>query len=362
MKIVRSKNIFISIITVLFLLACLEVGIRIFFKNEVDSEIIKRSNSAVSIRPIIQYSNDSKLLFELKPSLDILFLGVPFKTDNAGIRIASKRKQKKPGAFRIALMGDSTSVGWGVRYKDSYAEQCRVILEKKVYKDIEIKNFSVPGYNAIQELRQFITKVVEYKPDLLILHHDHNDYEPIGKYSIPPDVLPYYYGDNYLNSALIKFIVRRVILAKIRRQYRQEQKKEKHEFVQNYPVSGPLYESMIEARISLIKRATKLDIPVFIVIFNCCPIQDDNYQESVIYKKLHLKLKERLSRAGYFVMDLYPRFQDLMKKNGWKNLSPIWRSENLKDVHPNPEGHKYIAQQIVEFILGTHVTQLKEKI
>jgi len=225
-------------------------------------------------------------------------------------------------------------------------------LTKELKMVVEVKNFSVTGYNALQELRQFYTKISLYQPDLLIVHHDHNDYEPTGMHNSSPNFLPHYYGDNFFHSALIKFIIRRIIFTKIKKQYLALQKMEQYEFVKNYPISGHLYDEMIQARKKLIKLASDQNIPVLIVIFNCCAELDQDYQSGDIYRKLHLKLAIMLQQEGGYVLDLFPKYQEFMKKNSWPNLHKLWISVDPMDAHPNADGHNFIAAQIAHMILN----------
>lgn len=82
-------------------------------------------------------------------------------------------------------------------------------MERLTAARIEVRHYSVPGYNAQQELRMFQTRIKPYRPDCIILHRDHNDAEPTAKL-MGAASMPVEYGDNPLRSALLKWSVRRL--------------------------------------------------------------------------------------------------------------------------------------------------------
>ena len=55
---------------------------------------------------------------------------------------------------------------------------------------------------------------------------------------------------------------------------------------------------------------------------------------------------------GYRVLDLYPLYQAVLRQRGWADLSPWWRSVKPLDGHPNAEGHRFIAQRLLDYILA----------
>jgi hypothetical protein len=54
---------------------------------------------------------------------------------------------------------------------------------------------------------------------------------------------------------------------------------------------------------------------------------------------------------GFHVLDLYPRYQKKMKMEGAVNLTGSWLS--AQDCHPNPAGHEFIAECLVQCVTNT---------
>src|SRR3989344_653939 len=128
-------------------------------------------------RSFIQKSGISGVLFELKPSISATFLDKPFYTNSDGIigRV-DFTKQKPPGTYRIAGVGDSVMSSWGVSYEETFLARLGEKLQTNMPESrVEIINFAVPGYNAAIEAQVIETKVLAYNPDLIIIHFVGND-------------------------------------------------------------------------------------------------------------------------------------------------------------------------------------------
>lgn len=328
-----------------------EVALRLFFADRFDKYKLRAIQEITSVKDIAVPSANPEIHFELKPNLRTEFHESLVVTDGHGRRVADKPRRVSQNAVRIAVLGDSTSFGWRVNYVDTYADRFRNIMEDKAGSPIDLINFSVPNYNAKQELHVFREKIIPFKPSLLILHHDHNDAQPTG-WGLPADYLPPEYGENPLHSALLKFLIRQSVSLSIK--YRLRDREDKHEYVSGYVVSGPLYADQMEARAELITEATNLNIPVVVVIFIANASADPEYERNSTYLSLHKGLAKRLTDMGYYVLDLYPLYQRKMQAEGWSSFDH-WHISKIPpiDAHPNPEGHRFIADALATFVLGS---------
>jgi hypothetical protein len=344
----RHELLLLSGLSVGITFLILELFVRLFFLHEVDPSILRRRVAATSVRNLLRPSADPVLFTELKPGLEQLFHGCMVVTGPDGYRIASAAPETAaslPAArLRIAVLGDSSSFGWGVNYDETYAELYRVQMEKLSGIPIELRNYSVPSYNAQQELRMFQTRVKSFHPDLIVVHHDHNDSEPTTK-ALGTNYMPPEYGDNVLRSALIKWGMRRMRRFQMTRDYNSG--KDGNRTVDGQFVAGPLYEAHLEARRKLVSEAAALHIPVVIVLFNAFARRDPQYETSEYYVALHRDLAARLEGMGYHVLDLYPRYQEVMRERGWPHLVNWWVTP--EDAHPSPAAHQFIADRLVDY-------------
>lgn len=106
---------------------------------------------------------------ELVPSASILYMGAPLTTNSFGMRDQAYSLVPPPGTRRIALMGASIEMGWGVGDDETF----EAVVERELGEDsrrtgnrpIEILNFSQPylltgQLLSLQRVRQFAADAV----------------------------------------------------------------------------------------------------------------------------------------------------------------------------------------------------------
>jgi len=151
----------------------------------IDSE----ERSEVSLRELIQPTNDRDLVYTLRPNLETWFKGVSVRTNSLGLRERELLKKKLAHKTRILGLGDSVMFGWGVESVDTYLR----LVERELNKNghcgpVITVNCGVPGYNTAMEVAQFKRIGSEFKPDLVVLHMVNNDLEPPRFLSTRPQV------------------------------------------------------------------------------------------------------------------------------------------------------------------------------
>ena len=92
--------------------------------------------------------------------------------NRAGFRDREHPARKPPGAFRIAVLGDSFAEGLQVRLEDTF----EAVLERELAKcpsfrgrAVEVFNFGVSNYGTAQELLTLRECVWDVEPDLVLL-------------------------------------------------------------------------------------------------------------------------------------------------------------------------------------------------
>ena len=117
-----------------------------------------------------------------RPKAEAQLMGVDVRTSAQGLRGPDIAEQAAPGVARIAFVGDSTTLGWGVAEKDTFAAQVIADLVKAGRK-VDGFNLGVGNYNTLQELTLFREVGVPLKPDIIVLTYFINDAEPMPDYS-----------------------------------------------------------------------------------------------------------------------------------------------------------------------------------
>lgn len=78
---------------------------------------------------------------------------------------------KPPDTLRIVAIGDSFTFGQFVKDDETYPAQLEVLLKEKLkgkYKDVEVINLGVPGYDIEYSLVRLLGRGKKYNPDLTI--------------------------------------------------------------------------------------------------------------------------------------------------------------------------------------------------
>ena len=117
-----------------------------------------------------------------RPRAEARLMGVDVRTNAEGLRGPEIAATPAPGVARIAFVGDSTTLGWGVAEKDTFADQVIAGLAKAGRK-VDGFNLGVGNYNTTQELSLFREVGARLKPDIVVLTYFINDAEPMPAYT-----------------------------------------------------------------------------------------------------------------------------------------------------------------------------------
>jgi len=166
-----KKNFFIFSVAVLVFFAAAEIAARVLtsFFMVYDVEMAE-----YALR--LQQSSENPFIGHVhKPGISpTRLMGVTLRTNSDGLR-GPEYAVEKGAAYRIVLLGDSLTLGWGVDENKTFASS----LEKKLNtrRKTEVLNFGVGNYNSEQEVNLFFERAVKYHPDEVVLFYFINDAE-----------------------------------------------------------------------------------------------------------------------------------------------------------------------------------------
>ena len=170
-----ARKIVFSAITILLLFALIEGGLRLFgfsFKPSYSIHAQGRwASHGVQQDPTLPWS-----WTPIPGALCHIDGRVDFHFNQLGYRGALFQKEKARDSLRIVCMGDSGTMGWGVRDGDMYCSQVQSILEAKCGKKVETINAGVFGYTSFQGLHQLKNKIIELHPDIITICYNWNDH------------------------------------------------------------------------------------------------------------------------------------------------------------------------------------------
>jgi lysophospholipase L1-like esterase len=172
------KKLALIIFALLFTALLLEAALRIVFYHSMDFSMEMWKYAVRLKRPV----SNPKMSFAHRPNSHAFLMGTDVSINSQGLRDHEYSLEKPSGVYRILLLGDSTTLGWGVPLNETTAK----ILERELntrnisgYRRFEAINAGVGNYDTVQEVTYYETRGREFHPDLVILVYFINDPEPV---------------------------------------------------------------------------------------------------------------------------------------------------------------------------------------
>jgi lysophospholipase L1-like esterase len=100
--------------------------------------------------------------------------GIRYAANADGFRDRLYARPKRPGTFRIVVLGDSVAFGWGVPAEDTFPKVLEASLAH-LAPGIEVLNLGVTGYNPYTEAALLADVGLAYEHDLVIFQFCVND-------------------------------------------------------------------------------------------------------------------------------------------------------------------------------------------
>ena len=166
-----SRKILLALITSAALLACAELGLRIYgFKfaprdipltiwNAVEDGLLDEADSL--------HRSDANSLWIPRGGARIPWTETEH-VNALGYRGAELERGSNDQAFRVAFLGDSTTFGWMVTEEQTFAQKTVKALSDSGVR-AEALNAGVIGYSVAQGLSRYRTLVRSYRPDVVVL-------------------------------------------------------------------------------------------------------------------------------------------------------------------------------------------------
>ncbi|GIV57624.1 MAG: hypothetical protein KatS3mg042_0537 [Rhodothermaceae bacterium] len=111
--------------------------------------------------------------YALVPGRATPFRGTLLRVNGHGLRDREYTFEKPPGTYRIALLGASFAMGWGVANEETFEARLEQLLNRHPvsprYTRYEVLNFAVTGYSLLQQVVLAEERVGAFAPDALFL-------------------------------------------------------------------------------------------------------------------------------------------------------------------------------------------------
>jgi len=261
---------------------------------------------------VIVRSPNERLIWEYRPHARHGMIAL----NEHGFRDRKRAKNPPPGTVRYAFIGDSIALGSGVEAENTLVSQFERIVNQALGTNrIQALNFGISGYNTLQIRELLASRVLDFAPDVVVYVMCLNDFDI-----------------DDASDQLIRYFrkPRSFLLQKLKRLRHRRRGKDWHLHYYNmhreliFNAVGEMDE-LAEARD--IRFVTAV-VPVFYESFRNYPL-----------RTLHRAVSRQLRKRGIVVIDLLPAFVAQAASPERLSLDP-W--------HPNPRGHRVIAQALSE--------------
>ncbi len=160
----RGKKLFFFFLYLFFLALVAEGAARLTWR------FIDKSWGLLVPQEISRF--DDKLGWTLAPGAEAYSKStgrkVAYAVNSNGLRDKETPYEKPQGVFRIVLLGDSHTFGFGVPVKQHFST-----LLEGYFDDVEVVNLGVNGYGVDQELLYLRQEGFKYHPDLVLVYAPH---------------------------------------------------------------------------------------------------------------------------------------------------------------------------------------------
>ncbi|RKY21889.1 MAG: hypothetical protein DRQ55_02905 [Planctomycetota bacterium] len=268
------------------------------------------------------------LAYELSPGLKGRFKDVRVSINAQGLRGPEVRSVKGRWLRRLAVLGDSTTYGWGVDSEQTWSAVLGRLLDRRADGYVnEVLNFGVSGYSSQDEAVVLEARALPLEPDLLLLGYNLNDPEfeprqPLHRFYAEPEW--------WEGSRLLRWAEQR------RQAWRRQRLGGGDPFRLLHAEGTRTWASVQDAFLRMGRAAQAAGLDMLVVLFPLGRVPADPAEYR--YADLHARVAAAAREAGLEVLDLVPAYAAVAD-------GPVYL---LPDLHPNPLGHEIAAAAVAE--------------
>ena len=253
----------------------------------------------------------------------------------AGFRERPFEASKAPGAYRIAVVGDSFTFGNGIRQQDRYSD----LLQAQLPAHIEVLNFGRAGANTPEHLGLVEHLLPQINPDFVLLQwyvNDSEDDDTSGRPTFRP-LLPIRSLDNWLSERSALYTVANMQWAES--QVAAGMTVSYVDYLSRRLADPNSHDSRLDRQLlnELVALCKKQNVGIGIVLFpdTAAPI-DARYP----FGYLHQRVLDVCAEQGITCLDLREDFSLVADRKS------LWA--NRLDHHPSARANAIAAERILE--------------
>lgn len=243
-----------------------------------------------------------------------------------GFRGLDRAFEKANGITRIAFLGDSFTLGIGVKDNDTLPVSFERAIQSK-HPNTQVLNFGISGTSTKEQIKLLEEYVIKFKPDVVVIVVFLNDADRTGTINFisRPKMLEQVRKNSFFINALIGSIEKPILYQEMIRHYQD-----------GYLEGSPGWESVKTAlrkgKTISQKQNFQLVIAVYPVLFQL----NDRYP----FRHIHKTIEDYCASLKIPFVDLFDGFVG-------KQDSQLWVHKT--DQHPNEIAQRIAAGQLSEF-------------
>lgn len=144
-------------------------------------------------------SDSEQIGHEHIPGASFRVMGVDVSINSHGMRDEEVLLAKSPAVYRILMLGDSLTFGWGVELEDTVSQRLESMFQNRGV-NAEILNTGVGNTNTSMQVAYFLNKGWKFNPNLVVLNYFINDAEDTPRYRDPTFIQRHSYAWMYLKA------------------------------------------------------------------------------------------------------------------------------------------------------------------
>ncbi len=291
---------------------------------------------------------------------------VQIQINSQGLREEEEFSLEKPaGIYRIAILGDSFTWGFGVEAHETYAK----LLEKEI-KGTQVLNFGCSGYGQDQSYLLVKKQVLLYKPDLiLVMIHTASDFENNASFFQYGFYKPLFTFRNEqlvlenvpvphptLGTKLNAWLFERSVLWRLLGSRKMgpidlmaagaAALDQKGELIQKSFQNGPAVNLTCSLSQSLQNAAKQAQAEILFILAPPLQTLERGNKNRILDDDRYEKLRECLSAHSLKFIDMKTVFEKRL------HAQPNDLLTFVHDAHWNKEGHRLIAHALRDYLLS----------
>lgn len=173
-----GKNLLLTLASVALSLALFVGAYEIYKSHRYDAWKAEYERSGDWYGKLTIPSANPVLMWEYRASAQGAKWGSVITTNAHGYRDLERNLEKEDGWRRIAVVGDSVTLGAGVGDEETFVRRLESrVREMQPGPPLEVLGFAVAGYNALQVMELVRERVAPFEPDRVVYVFCMNDFD-----------------------------------------------------------------------------------------------------------------------------------------------------------------------------------------